>query len=387
LLAVSNESISPKLLSLMATPSPRDPRAFEIAIICALPLEANAVIALFDTHWEGEEEEEEEERYGKSQGDPNAYTTGAIDKHNVVVAHMPGMGKVAASGVAAGLRIRFPNIKLALVVGICGGVPYGPHLQQEIYLGDVVISQSLIQYDFGKQYPKVFERKDTLEDSLGRLPLEIRSILAKLETDYHRGRMQDSTRRFLEELQRKLKHATYPGAESDRLFESSYLHQHRDPEICGICRGEDGTRICADAVEMTCSDLGCEGHGLFRRERRKEGQERMKAETSEPFSLSIHIGKMGSGDSVMKSGMHRDEIARKHDVIAFEMEGAGVRDYFPCLVIKGVCDYADSHKNKQWQNYAAAAAAACTRAFLKGWTSRRKLVENSECFHLDPKND
>ena len=76
------------------------------------------------------------------------------------------------------------------------------------------------------------------------------------------------------------------------------------------------------------------------------------------------------GDTVMKSGSHRDEIAKRDGIIAFEMEGAGVWDYFPSIVIKGVCDYADSHKNKQWQPYAAATAAACTKAFLEGWSPR-----------------
>jgi nucleoside phosphorylase len=52
-------------------------------------------------------------------------------------------------------------------------------------------------------------------------------------------------------------------------------------------------------------------------------------------------------------------------VIAFEMESAGAWDYLPTIVIKSVCDYADSHKNKEWQEYAAATAAACTKAFLE----------------------
>jgi nucleoside phosphorylase len=69
----------------------------------------------------------------------------------------------------------------------------------------------------------------------------------------------------------------------------------------------------------------------------------------------------------MKSGEDRDAIARKASVIGFEMEGAGVWDVFPCVVIKGACDYADSHKNKVWQRYAAATAAACMKAFLNYW--------------------
>ncbi|KAI1627493.1 hypothetical protein EDD37DRAFT_691863 [Exophiala viscosa] len=62
-----------------------------------------------------------------------------------------------------------------------------------------------------------------------------------------------------------------------------------------------------------------------------------------------HFGIMGSGNTVMKSGKHRDQIARTDRIIGFEMEGAGVWDYLPSIVIKGVCDYADSHKRKGWQ--------------------------------------
>ncbi len=78
----------------------------------------------------------------------------------------------------------------------------------------------------------------------------------------------------------------------------------------------------------------------------------------------IHIGRMASGDSVMKSGEHRDQIARQQNVIAFEMEGAGAWDEVPCIVIKGVCDYADSHKNKLRQPFAAATAASVMKAVL-----------------------
>jgi hypothetical protein len=39
-------------------------------------------------------------------------------------------------------------------------------------------------------------------------------------------------------------------------------------------------------------------------------------------------------------------------------------DHFPCLVIRGICDYSDSHKNKEWQGYAAMAAAAYAKDLL-----------------------
>ncbi|KAL3489691.1 hypothetical protein BJX62DRAFT_238819 [Aspergillus germanicus] len=64
------------------------------------------------------------------------------------------------------------------------------------------------------------------------------------------------------------------------------------------------------------------------------------------------------------TGKGRDVIAKKEQVIGFEMEGAGVWETLPCILVKGVSDYADSHKSKDWQLFAAASAAACMRALL-----------------------
>ena len=47
------------------------------------------------------------------------------------------------------------------------------------------------------------------------------------------------------------------------------------------------------------------------------------------------------------------------------MEAAGLMNDFPCLVIWGICDYADSHKNKRWQNYAVATAAVYAKELLR----------------------
>jgi nucleoside phosphorylase len=83
---------------------------------------------------------------------------------------------------------------------------------------------------------------------------------------------------------------------------------------------------------------------------------------------AVHFGIIASGNQVMKSGEDRDAIAKDTDAIAFEMEGAGVWDHFPCVVIKGVCDYSDSHKNYDWQIYSALTAASCMKAFLHEWS-------------------
>jgi hypothetical protein len=69
----------------------------------------------------------------------------------------------------------------------------------------------------------------------------------------------------------------------------------------------------------------------------------------------------------MKSGLTRDKLAKELDIIAFEMEGSGIWCEHPCIVVKGVCDYADSHKSKRWQKFAAATAASATKALLERW--------------------
>jgi nucleoside phosphorylase len=120
----------------------------------------------------------------------------------------------------------------------------------------------------------------------------------------------------------------YPGLEHDDLFEASYGHPHGD----------------------TC--VGCDRSRLCNREPRKDER---------PL---IHYGNIASGDQVVKDAPTRDRIAREEGILCFEMEAAGLMDTFPCVVIRGVCDYADSHKNKRWQPYAAATAACYAKELL-----------------------
>lgn len=171
----------------MAPAQPQRPASrddFNIVIICALGHEANAVSALFDHFWEDDlnDEHGRPDPYGKAPRDTNAYTFGTIGRYNVVLAHMPEMGMASAARVAAHCQASFANIRLALVVGVCGVSPRGQDGADgdEIVLGDVIISTGVVQYDLGHRFPERFERKDTLGESLGRSPPEVRSILAKL---------------------------------------------------------------------------------------------------------------------------------------------------------------------------------------------------------------
>jgi nucleoside phosphorylase len=79
---------------------------------------------------------------------------------------------------------------------------------------------------------------------------------------------------------------------------------------------------------------------------------------------SIHYGLIASGNRVMKDGVTREKFRKELNVLCFETVAAGLMDTFPCIVIRGICDYSDSHKNYQWQRYAAAVAAAYAKELL-----------------------
>lgn len=327
---------------------------FEIAIICALPLEADAIEALFDETYD-----KFSRAYRRQPGDHNTYINGRIGLHNVVLCYLPGMGKASAASAAANLRVSYTRIQLALVVGICGGVPF-PSSDTEIMLGDVLISNSVKEYDFGRQYPDGFRQKTDVGDTLGRPSQEIRSLLAGLQARKTRKELQDSIHQHLLTLQAQPEAEwQHPGIAHDVLFEASYRHKHckQDQDtkcICFDCNSSNDP-VCDDALKKDCITLGCSGVLVKRRR---------VLESTKP---SVYVGTIASADTVMKSGEHRDKLARKEGIIGFEMEGAGVWDNVPCIIIKGVCDYADSHKNKIWQNYAAATAASATKSFLEFW--------------------
>lgn len=210
--------------------------------------------------------------------------------------------------------------------------------------------------------------------------LAIRTHLKMLSGRMSRMRLRENTSNYLTDLCQTpgFKDMQYPGADKDKLFEPTYRHKHHDLAACTICTKCEKTadEICKTALESSCIELKCDENKQITRDRLVKAGTTAAAtnkrsaiihEAIEAQKPVIHFGLIASGDTVMKSGEDRDKIAAQEKVIAFEMEGAGVWENFPCVVIKGVCDYADSHKNKKWQGYAAATAAACMKAFLNEW--------------------
>ncbi|KAF0324981.1 hypothetical protein GQ607_007874 [Colletotrichum asianum] len=331
-----------------------------VAICCALPLEADAVQAVFDTCLDDDDLDQDKMR---SSSDTNSYNFGIIGRHFTVLVHMPGMGRTNGAIVATKCQASFPNIKLALVVGICGGLPFYGTEKKEIILGDVVISEGLYGYDFGSRFPDEFVVKNSADDVFARPSPQVRSILRKLKSRHNHRKLQLKTHEYLRQIQRDPENrAHYPGAKEDQLFAGTYAHMHRSPGECNKCSDANtiAPRVCLEARSSTCGNLACDNAMLVTRSR-------LNVILDHPAEARpmIHFGKVACGDQVMKSGNHRDAIGHESGAIAFEMEGAGIWDSFSCLVIKGVCDYADSHKHKKWQSYAAATAAACAKAFLQ----------------------
>ncbi|OGE46891.1 hypothetical protein PENARI_c093G03713 [Penicillium arizonense] len=321
----------------MAYP-PRD--AFQIGWICALPIEAAAAAEMLDEHFGILEEQD--------AADSNTYTLGRIGKHFVVIACLPGgqYGTTSATTVANNmLRTFSKSLRIGLMVGIGGGIPSAAH---DIRLGDVVIScpqgtcGGVIQYDMGKIIADgEFERT-------GSLNSPPRALLTAVGTMRAAGLRDDP--RYPEYLQnaigrtaRTRKNFGRPTAQSDRLFQVNHDH----PTSASSCDG------CPAEWEQT----------------------RGEREDNDP---QPHYGIIASGNKVIKHGRSRDQLRSDTGALCFEMEAAGLMLDFPCVVIRGVCDYTDSHKNKEWQGYAALAAAAYTKELLGyvpvGHISQESLV-------------
>jgi nucleoside phosphorylase len=305
----------------MAHP-PRTHEDYQIGVICALPIEQAAMVAMLD---------DLHPKLKKENGDENEYTLGRIGVHNIVIACLPAglKGNGRAAIVANNMRHSFP-IKFGLMVGVGGGVW---SKKDDIRLGDVVVSQptgahgGVVQWDYGKaEQGGKFRRTG----SLNKPPLVLLHALQTLQIFHETDGIdiREALSIMIKNKPHMAKKYKYQGAEHDQLFNAIYDH-----------KGDD-----------ECE--GCDTQSMTRRPPREDS------------TPEVHYGNIASGNQVMKDGVTRDRIAKVEHVICFEMEAAGLMDGFPCLVIRGICDYADSHKNKRWQPYAAATAAAFARVLL-----------------------
>ncbi|KAF5603864.1 G beta WD-40 repeats containing protein [Fusarium pseudocircinatum] len=278
--------------------------------------------------------------------DHNSYILGEINGHKIVIACLPAgnYGTNSAATVAKDLLRTFKSIRFGLMVGIGGGAPSAQH---DIRLGDVVTSQpsgtlaGVVQHDRGKILPQGgFERTG----SHNAPSQSLLSALARLQATHMTE--ESKVPKFLSQLSAKTPKRmkgkfTYPGTLHDRLYPAGYDHVKPESTTCAEC---DESRV------ITREDRG----------------------DTDPY---FHYGIIASGNQVIKDGKTRERLSQEYGALCFEMEAAGLYD-FPCLVIRGICDYADSHKNKMWQEYAAATAAAFAKELLLFVRPNQVLQEN-----------
>jgi nucleoside phosphorylase len=294
--------------------------------------------------------------------DDNAYTLGRIGEHNVVIACLPAgqMGTNSAATVAAQMKYSFGGIRFRLMVGIGAGVPSEDH---DIRLGDVVVSKpgkqngGVIQYDFGRT---IEEGRFVPTGSLNAPPPVLLTAVNTLQARHNlRGNRLVHYLSVMDTPRLKRKY-TYQGEDNDKLFEAAYDHVGTGTPMLKRKRkytyqGEDNDKLfeaAYDHVDTGSTCKQCDISKLVKRHARDD---------TNPI---VHYGTIASGNRVMRHGTTRDRLRREFDILCFEMEAAGLMNNFPCVVIRGVCDYADSHKNKRWQEYAAATAAACAKELL-----------------------
>ncbi|KAK2036858.1 hypothetical protein LZ31DRAFT_571148 [Colletotrichum somersetense] len=307
---------------------------YVIAWICALHIEMAAARAMLD---------EEHQDPVAFTNDSNTYSLGSIQGHNVVIACLPNAqyGTNNAANVLTNLRRTFPAVSLGLMVGIGGGAP---SMTADVRLGDVVVGTRVMQYDLGK----IVEDGQIRRTAVPKTPHQtFGSAISALRCKHE---LEPSLIPSI--LKEKLgdHHSYCRPALPDQLFAATYEHEASAPD-CNKC----------DQSKLT-----------LRRRRLSEDP-------------SIHYGVIASGNQVMRSGTVRDNVARQLDAVCFEMEAAGLMDILPCLPIRGICDYSDSHKNKEWQRYAAATAAAYATELLAllpnaryylAWLNPRQMKEH-----------
>ncbi|KAJ5942073.1 ankyrin repeat-containing domain protein [Penicillium verrucosum] len=302
---------------------------YTVGWVCALPKEMVAATAMLD---------EVHPPLSQPLHDSNNYRLGRIGHHNIVIACLPlgVIGNNSSATVATRLTSTFPRIRVGLMVGIGGGVPTA------VRLGDVVVSApedshgGVIQWDFGKaEQGQGFRRVGSLDSP----PTILKTTLAALRVRHEMEGPQIPE--FLDTMERKWPRLApkYTRRETleDTLFPSEYQHVDTEPDQLG------------DDQLQSCSS--CDYSKAIRRI---------------PRDMRVHYGLIASGNQVIKDGKFRDEVNSQlgGKVLCFEMESAGLMNDFRCIVIRGICDYADSHKNKAWQEYAAAVAAATAKEFL-----------------------
>ncbi|EAW12092.1 5'-methylthioadenosine/S-adenosylhomocysteine nucleosidase family protein [Aspergillus clavatus NRRL 1] len=301
---------------------------YTVGWICALQEEYESACRMLD--------EELNDLEVLDERDNNTYVFGRISGHCVVIGCLPPgrYGTNSASRVAQDMVRSFPSLRFALMVGIGGGLPTP---QRDIRLGDVIVGTpsgtlgGVVQYDLGKLLPGgSFQPTGHLDAP----PDKLLGAIPEVRRRYNDPRTAES---IGEHIRRMDDMPEYRRPTIDYLYHSDCTHQ--GGQNCHLCD---------------------RNHVVERPDRAGR-------------AVIVHYGTIASGNTVIKDAIMRDQFASSTmNPLCFEMEAAGLMNNLPCMVIRGICDYSDSHKNDEWHNYAALTAAAYARELLL--TLRRHKV-------------
>lgn len=317
IIAHGADMTTPSTIPSHTIPSLDSPESYAVAWLAALPIERAAAEAMLD------EEHTTPAGFNRHQADENVYTWGRMGEHNVVVASLAAgvYGITSAATTASSLLASLPSIRIGIFVGIGGGIPTldGSH---DIRLGDIVVSQpdgttgSICQYNL---YKTKLDNKHKQKGFLGQPPTVLLNALARIQAVHKRKDPKVSF--FLQSMlvrnprmaKRSKQNPGYAhqGLENNHLFKSSCDHTPK-PNYHNYNSAKE--------IQHNPQD------------------------TTDP---KIHYRTIASGNIFVKNAAMCDQIATDigKNCLCFEMEAASLINHFPCLVIRGIYDYADSHKN------------------------------------------
>jgi nucleoside phosphorylase len=259
-------------------------------------------------------------------GDPNIYILGRVAGHNVVITCLSHTthGPSSPADVAKNLMRSFPGVRNSLLVGVGGGVPSST---VDIRLGDVVVSTPN-KVDSGVMQCKVSEGKAPVE-IIGWLERPPHALLGAVNKVREKSmKPQRHIKKAILRYPEVKEHSTFPGRKQDLLFQSDYNHHEGDR--CNNCSPS-------------------------------EIIERARRNSTDPI---IHYGSIASVDIVVRNTSLRDRMSQISGVIGIDMEAVGLKQDFPCMIIRGIANYSDSHSNTKFQKYAAMTAAAYAKELL-----------------------
>ena len=228
---------------------------------------------------------------------------------------MCGQGNNMAAIRATNMLHHFSGIESIIMTGIAGGIPSYQSTDNAIRLGDIVVSNGVVQYDFVKNTPDGIKCRSNAQKPSARL-LEAVDVMKTLEFDsitpWH-----DYIDFFAQD-----KYFFKPDASTDQLYDL------------------DGN---------LCQHIGDPNRTKYPK---------------------VFFAPIASSNALQKNARERELLKQQFGTLAVEMEASGIADatweqQVGYLVVRGVCDYCDTHKNDIWHNYAALVAAAYTRALIE----------------------